>query len=207
MIATRESTVRAAVITLLRRDGHSAIRATDLWDRVYSKQYEIAKPGTTHKFIIGKFEFEYTKQAPAVDLVELIAQSHTEATKLETSSHVRAWVQVIAVILILIALLILLKVPHALAYDGLQPPHHHLVALHAQGSRANSHIPQPKPAHKSHPKSCTSVESIGWSIDLEDYQDGDTPYPTYYSDYLSDLGWFIEEFDACPITPESDPGQ
>jgi len=75
-----------------------------------------------------------------------------------------------------------------------------------QGHKANTHLEQAQ-VHKKHESDCNSVESIGWSIDLIDYQDGDTPYPDYYADYLSDLGWYVNEFNSCPITPESDPGQ
>ncbi len=108
-------------------------------------------------------------------------------------------------LIVSVILIALFQATDAKAYDDLNPPHHRPLVLHAQGSRVTY---QPKPKHhKPHPKSCTTVEQIGWSIDLEDYQDGDTPFPTYYTDYLSDLGWYIEEFDACPITPEPNPGQ
>lgn len=60
MIATRKSTLRAAVIGLLRQSGKSPIEAVDLWDRVYSRQLDQAAPGT-HKFIIGGATLEFTK--------------------------------------------------------------------------------------------------------------------------------------------------
>jgi hypothetical protein len=103
MKATSEKTVHDAVIVLLRKAKHSPIQAEAKWDSVYSRQYHDAKPGVTHRWIIGAYTFEFVKQAPAIDLVDVIAQASQEAHNLETGSRINAWVATIAVIVILIA--------------------------------------------------------------------------------------------------------
>jgi len=104
MIATKESTVRDAVIVLLRNSRHGAIESVDLWDRVYSKQYHAATPGVTHKFIIGGYVLEYIKQDEFSDLIDVIGAAHEEATKLESASRLRGKLQVLALIVIFLAL-------------------------------------------------------------------------------------------------------
>jgi hypothetical protein len=64
MIATHPSTLRAAVITLLRKSGESPISAVDLWDRVYSRQILQAAPGA-HRLLIGAYTLEFTKPETA----------------------------------------------------------------------------------------------------------------------------------------------
>ena len=62
MVATSIQTIRQAIIALLRRSGHSPIEATNKWDKVYKRTIEHATPNVTHKLIIGKYTFEYTKK-------------------------------------------------------------------------------------------------------------------------------------------------
>lgn len=104
MIATSISSLRSVVIRLLREDGRTPIEAVELWDRVYSRQIQTAKPGT-HKLLIGKYTLEYTKPgAPSpIDLTELIATSNAEAHKAEISHRLRRRIQALAVIVLVIA--------------------------------------------------------------------------------------------------------
>ena len=103
MIATRISSLRAAVIQLLRRNGNSPIDATDLWDTVYSKQIQNATPGI-HKLLIGEYVLEYTVpfEPPRSDLVELITKSNNEAHEAEIASQLRGKLQAIVVIIIVV---------------------------------------------------------------------------------------------------------
>ena len=102
MHTTRISTLRHAVIALLKRSGRSPIAAVEEWDSTYSKQIQQAKPGK-HILHIGAYTLEYTK--PPVDPFEVIAQEYTEAVKLESQSHTLSWVRLIAILVILVALI------------------------------------------------------------------------------------------------------
>lgn len=62
MFATKVQTIREHVIALLIRAGHSKIEAVDKWDDVYSREYYSAKPGVTVRWLIGEYEFEFTKR-------------------------------------------------------------------------------------------------------------------------------------------------
>ena len=102
MHTTKISSLRHAVIALLKRSGRSPIVAVEEWDSIYSKQIQQAKPGK-HILHIGAYTLEYTK--PPVDPFEVIAQEHTEAVKLESQSRTLSWVKLIAVLIIVIALI------------------------------------------------------------------------------------------------------
>lgn len=62
MQATNIHIIRESVVLLLRNSGYNVIEAADLWDKVYSAQYANAKPGRTYTWLIGGFEFIFTKQ-------------------------------------------------------------------------------------------------------------------------------------------------
>lgn len=62
MIATTTHTIRENIIRLLEKSGHTPLQAVNKWDNVYSKQYRDAKPGIAHVWIIGEYEFIFTKQ-------------------------------------------------------------------------------------------------------------------------------------------------
>ena len=62
MIASNVSVIREEVVKLLRNSGYNVIEATDLWDRVYSREYFLAKPGRTTIWLIGEYQFTFTKQ-------------------------------------------------------------------------------------------------------------------------------------------------
>ena len=104
MKATSIHTLRSTVIALLREEGRSPIEAVNLWDTVYSKQLQTAKPGT-HKLLIGKYTLEYiVPGAPSpIDLIDLIAQSSAEARQAENSSRLRGKLQALALIALVIA--------------------------------------------------------------------------------------------------------
>jgi hypothetical protein len=61
MIATNETTIHSAIVTLLVRTGKGRIEAERLWDSTYSVQYHNAKPGTKYTWLIGAYEFEFMK--------------------------------------------------------------------------------------------------------------------------------------------------
>ena len=61
MIATKETTIHEAVVTLLKRSGYGAIEAERLWDTTYSTQFHQAEPGHTTTWVIGEYTFEFTK--------------------------------------------------------------------------------------------------------------------------------------------------
>ncbi len=62
MIANNVSVIREEVVKLLRHSGYNVIEATDLWNRIYSKEYFLAKPGRTTIWLIGEYQFTFTKQ-------------------------------------------------------------------------------------------------------------------------------------------------
>jgi hypothetical protein len=105
MIATKEATIHEAVVKLLVRTGKGRIEAERLWDNVYSVQYHRTEPGHTVTWVFGQYTMEFTKQAD-LNPLEVIAQAHTEAQQAETSSRLRAWLQGLALIVIVIAALI-----------------------------------------------------------------------------------------------------
>lgn len=106
MIATNIKTLRQAVITLLRQAGKSPIEAVDLWDRIYSREIQAARPGA-HRLIIGSYELEYTKpNTPSpIDLGGLIEQSNALAHD-EAASYVGAFIRAGAIIVIVAAIII-----------------------------------------------------------------------------------------------------
>lgn len=63
--------------------------------------------------------------------------------------------------------------------------------------------------HHPHNDTVSCNTAAPYMITLSQYQDWDTPYPTYYTDYLSDFQWWTIEFNLCPglFVPENDPLQ
>jgi len=95
MITTKISTIRLSVITLLRKSGKSPIEATDLWDRVYSRQIEQAPPGT-HKFIIGEYTLEFT--VPGQSKAETVIS----ATDPDTGNFPLAFVALVVIVALVV---------------------------------------------------------------------------------------------------------
>lgn len=100
MKTTKVSTIREHVIALHRHAGFSPSESIRLWDDVYSREYYNSKPGVKHTWVIGEYQFEFTKQP--VDPIE------TEAQAAEITSRALSWVKLIATLLVIVIVLIFL---------------------------------------------------------------------------------------------------
>ncbi len=109
MVTSHKSTIHQAVVRLIVHSGTGRIEAERQWDSIYSKQYDRAVSGVTHTWKIGAYDFEFTKifDGRDVDPFEVIAQAHTEAVTLETTSRTLSWVKLIAVLVIVISLVVI----------------------------------------------------------------------------------------------------
>ncbi len=96
-------TIRENVIYLLRVSGYTVIEAVDLWDKVYSRDYELSKPGIKHAWHIGEYTFEFTKVSTDQPVTEPAQEVQTKS-----GSQVLTWLAVITAIIIVTGAIIYL---------------------------------------------------------------------------------------------------